>query len=197
MPGLPLADLRIIAIEQFGAGPWATLQLADLGAEVIKIEDPAAGGDVGRVRPALPGRGGLSLLRDPQSQQAERLPRPSASAGTERARSARCQQRCSVLQPAGRPAGEARASLRRPEARQPEARLLLAVGFRHDRAVVRPSGGYDYMMQGLAGWQSLTGDPDGPADEERPFARGSLRRVRRRHRDAGGRQRRPTRRGRL
>jgi crotonobetainyl-CoA:carnitine CoA-transferase CaiB-like acyl-CoA transferase len=34
---LPLAGVRILAVEQFGAGPWATLQLADLGAEVIKI----------------------------------------------------------------------------------------------------------------------------------------------------------------
>jgi crotonobetainyl-CoA:carnitine CoA-transferase CaiB-like acyl-CoA transferase len=48
---LPLADVRILAVEQFGAGPWATLQLADMGAEVIKIEDPASGGDVGRYVP--------------------------------------------------------------------------------------------------------------------------------------------------
>ena len=39
-------------------------------------------------------------------------------------------------------------------------------------------GGYDYMMQGLAGWMSLTGGPDGPADEERALARRPLRRVR-------------------
>jgi crotonobetainyl-CoA:carnitine CoA-transferase CaiB-like acyl-CoA transferase len=48
---LPLADVRVLAIEQYGAGPWGTLQLADLGAEVIKIEDPSSGGDVGRYVP--------------------------------------------------------------------------------------------------------------------------------------------------
>src|ERR1700759_869845 len=48
---LPLADVRVLAIEQFGAGPWATLQLADMGAEVIKIEDPDSAGDVGRYVP--------------------------------------------------------------------------------------------------------------------------------------------------
>src|SRR5205085_2299019 len=48
---LPLSDVRILAVEQFGAGPWATLQLADLGADVIKLEDPAFGGDVGRYVP--------------------------------------------------------------------------------------------------------------------------------------------------
>ena len=47
----PLTGLRIVAIEQFGAGPFGTLLLADLGAEVIKIEDPATGGDVGRSVP--------------------------------------------------------------------------------------------------------------------------------------------------
>src|ERR1700687_5498122 len=46
--GPPLEDLRIVALEQFGAGPWGTMQLADLGADVIKIEDPSVGGDVGR-----------------------------------------------------------------------------------------------------------------------------------------------------
>ena len=44
----PLAGVRIIAVEQFGAGPFATLYLADMGAEVIKIEDPTSGGDIGR-----------------------------------------------------------------------------------------------------------------------------------------------------
>jgi crotonobetainyl-CoA:carnitine CoA-transferase CaiB-like acyl-CoA transferase len=33
----PLEDIRIVAVEQFGAGPFGTLQLADLGAEVIKV----------------------------------------------------------------------------------------------------------------------------------------------------------------
>src|SRR5690349_10248988 len=50
-PLLPLADVRVLAVEQFGAGPWATLQLADMGAEVIKVEDPTVGGDVGRYVP--------------------------------------------------------------------------------------------------------------------------------------------------
>ena len=48
---LPLADVRVIAVEQFGAGPWGTMQLADLGADVIKIEDPSVGGDVARFVP--------------------------------------------------------------------------------------------------------------------------------------------------
>ena len=44
----PLEGIRIIAIEQYGAGPHGTMQLADLGAEVIKVENAGDGGDVGR-----------------------------------------------------------------------------------------------------------------------------------------------------
>ena len=47
----PLADLTVVAVEQYGAGPFGTLQLAGLGAEVIKIEDPSVGGDVSRYVP--------------------------------------------------------------------------------------------------------------------------------------------------
>jgi crotonobetainyl-CoA:carnitine CoA-transferase CaiB-like acyl-CoA transferase len=44
----PLEGLRILAIEQFGAGPYGTTFLADLGAEVIKIENAVSGGDPAR-----------------------------------------------------------------------------------------------------------------------------------------------------
>ena len=44
---LPLRGVRLLAVEQYGAGPYGTLYLAQLGAEVIKIE-PVTGGDVSR-----------------------------------------------------------------------------------------------------------------------------------------------------
>ncbi|MET0190371.1 MAG: CoA transferase, partial [Pseudonocardia sediminis] len=44
----PLEDVRIVSLEQYGAGPFGTMHLAELGAEIVKIEDPSAGGDVGR-----------------------------------------------------------------------------------------------------------------------------------------------------
>ena len=44
-----LQGLRILSVEQYGAGPFGTQYLADLGAEVIKIENRKDGGDVGRM----------------------------------------------------------------------------------------------------------------------------------------------------
>ena len=45
---LPLAGLRVLSVEQYGAGPFCTQHLADIGAEVIKIETPQSGGDYAR-----------------------------------------------------------------------------------------------------------------------------------------------------
>ena len=46
--GLPLEGVSILAVEQYGAGPFGTQFLSDQGAEVIKIESPAMGGDYAR-----------------------------------------------------------------------------------------------------------------------------------------------------
>ena len=45
---LPLAGVRVLAVEQYGAGPFGTQFLADQGAEVIKVENPNTGGDFAR-----------------------------------------------------------------------------------------------------------------------------------------------------
>lgn len=47
----PLEGVRVLSLCQFGAGPFGSMLLADLGAEVIKIEDPTTGGDVARYVP--------------------------------------------------------------------------------------------------------------------------------------------------
>lgn len=158
---LPLADVRIVAVEQYGAGPWGTLQLADLGAEVIKIEDPRSGGDVGRYVPPFQegedslffetfNRGKLSVSLDLRHGDAR-----------------------SVLHDLVRASDAVYSNLRGDlpvklgltyqALRDVNPRIvccsLSGFGMTGPRA---GEGGYDYMMQGLAGWQSLTGEPDGP-----------------------------------
>lgn len=158
---LPLSDIRIIAVEQFGAGPWATLQLADLGAEVIKIEDPRAGGDVGRYVPPYQvgedslffetfnrGKKSISLdLRQPAARVVlENLVRESDAVYSNL-----------------RGDGPRKLGLRYADLKDVNPRLvccsLTAFGTSGPRA---EEGGYDYVMQAMAGWMSLTGGPDAP-----------------------------------
>ena len=135
---LPLADVRVVAIEQFGAGPWGTLQLADLGAEVIKIEDPAVGGDVGRyVPPFQEGEDSLffeTFNRNKKSVSLD-LRHPEARGVFEDL--VRVSRR-RLLEPARRPAGASSGS---PTTQlkdvNPRDRLLLAVRLRDDRPARR------------------------------------------------------------
>ena len=157
----PLSDVRIIAIEQYGAGPWSTLQLADMGAEVIKIEDPASLGDVGRYVPPFQegedsyffetfnrNKKSISLdLRSPRGREVfERVVAASDAV-------------YSNLR------GDQPAKLRLTydDLREINPRIvccsLSGFGMTGPRA---GEAGYDYIMQGMAGWMSLTGDPSGP-----------------------------------
>jgi crotonobetainyl-CoA:carnitine CoA-transferase CaiB-like acyl-CoA transferase len=161
LPVLPLADVRILAVEQFGAGPWGTLQLADLGAEVIKIEDPAAGGDVGRyVPPFQEGEHSLffeTFNRNKKSVSLD-LRHPDSRAVLED-----LVRVSDVVYSNLRGDQPRRLRLTYDELKDVNPRIvccsLSGFGMTGPRA---SEGGYDYMMQGLAGWMSLTGDPDGP-----------------------------------
>jgi crotonobetainyl-CoA:carnitine CoA-transferase CaiB-like acyl-CoA transferase len=157
----PLADVRVLAIEQFGAGPWGTLQLADLGAEVIKIEDPASGGDVGRyVPPFAEGEDSLffeTFNRNKRSVSLD-LRHPDARAVFED-----LVRVSDVVYSNLRGDQPAKLRLTYGDLKGVNPRIvccsLSGFGMTGPRAA---QGGYDYMMQGLAGWMSLTGDPDGP-----------------------------------
>ena len=56
----PLEGIRVVDLSQVVSGPWATMLLADQGAEVIKVE-PCVGGEVLRPLPNF-GRGGINSL---------------------------------------------------------------------------------------------------------------------------------------
>ncbi|MBM4419911.1 MAG: CoA transferase [Chloroflexi bacterium] len=162
----PLSDLRVIAIEQYGAGPFGSQVLADLGAEVIKVEDPSQGGDVGRsVGPyrtdALPGTGSSLFFqgfnRNKRSITLD-LSKPAARAVLhDLARSA------DAVMDNLRGDVPARLGLTYGALASANPRIVCAHLSGYGRDGPRASWpGYDYLMQAETGYFALTGDPDGP-----------------------------------
>lgn len=159
---LPLEGMRVVSVEQYGAGPFGTMFLADLGAEVIKVENPADGGDVSRqVGPYFSDEGeslfyqsfnrnkrSLTLnLKRPESREILHKLVRGADAVFNNLR--------------GDQPG--RLGLTYADLCEVNPRLvcvhLSAYGREGDRSAWP---GYDYLMQAEAGYLSLTGEPDGP-----------------------------------
>ena len=157
----PLEDVRILAVEQYGAGPWGSVHLADLGADVIKIEDPRTNGDVGRYVPPF--------AEDEDSLFFEALNRNKRSlsldlttdAGREVFR--RLVAESDAVYSNLRGDVPARLGLTFDALKDVNPAIvccsLSAFGMTGPRAA---EPGYDYVMQGLTGWMALTGEPDGP-----------------------------------
>ena len=158
---LPLEDMRVVAVEQYGAGPFGSLHLADLGAEVIKIEDPRTGGDVGRyVVPYQEGEDSLFYETFNRNKKSLSLDL-SSPAGRE------------VLHDLVRVSDAVYSNLRGdiPErlgltyaqlaSVNPTVVCCSLTGFgQNGPRHAEPA--YDYILQGIAGWMSLTGEPDEP-----------------------------------
>ena len=166
----PLEDVTIVAIEQYGAGPWGSVHLADLGADVIKIEDPRSRGDVGRyVPPFQEGEDSLffeTFCHNKRSVSLD-LTHPEVAAGL---RGSRARRRRRLQQPARRRAREAAHPLPRPRERQPRGRVLLAHGLRHDRAA-RRGGRLRLHPAGLRGLDVADRRARRAARQDRPLAR--------------------------
>jgi crotonobetainyl-CoA:carnitine CoA-transferase CaiB-like acyl-CoA transferase len=157
----PLDGLRVLAVSQFGAGPFGTTVLADLGAEIIKIEDPGVGGDVARYVPPWTGeadslyfqsfnRGKKSLTLDLRHTDGQRvfhdLVRVSHAVynnvrGDQPRKLGLTYEALGAVNPAV------------------VCCSLSGFGSTGPRAA---DPGYDYLIQGYAGWMSITGEPDGP-----------------------------------
>jgi crotonobetainyl-CoA:carnitine CoA-transferase CaiB-like acyl-CoA transferase len=159
---LPLEGVRIIAVEQYGAGPFGTQHLADLGAEVIKVENPNEGGEIGRhVGPYYFEEGDShffeSFNRNKKSIELD-LKSPQGRADL-----------IALIKTADALYDNLRGDL--PE----KLGLTYEQLSEHNPALVcchlsaygregarKAWPGYDYLMQAEAGYCSLTGEPDGP-----------------------------------
>ena len=157
----PLDGIRILAVEQFGGGPWGTMMLGDLGAEIIKVENPHTEGDIARhVAPLRGDQDSVyfqSFNRNKKSLTLDlRHPRGLEIFHALAAESAGVFNSLRGDLPASLGLDYAGLSPVNPAI---VCCSLSAFG-RNGRRASEP--GYDYLMQGYAGWMSLTGEPDGP-----------------------------------
>ena len=157
----PLDGVRILAVSQFGAGPFGTQMLADLGADIIKIEDPGVGGDSARYVPPFQGeadspyfqsfnRGKRSVslnLRHPDGQAVfHDLVRVSDAVFNN--------ARGDLPDKLG---------LTYAVLREVNARIVCCSLTGYGRTGPRAAEpAFDYLVQGYAGYMAVTGEPDGP-----------------------------------
>jgi crotonobetainyl-CoA:carnitine CoA-transferase CaiB-like acyl-CoA transferase len=157
----PLDGVRILAVSQFGAGPFGTQVLADLGADVIKVEDPGVGGDSARYVPPFQGeadspyfqsfnRGKRSVslnLRHPDGQAVfHDLVRVSDAVFNN--------ARGDLPDKLG---------LTYDALRDTNPRIVCCSLTGYGRTGPRAGEpAFDYLVQGYAGYMSVTGEPDGP-----------------------------------
>jgi formyl-CoA transferase len=159
----PLAGIKVLDLSRVLAGPWCTQLLADLGAEVTKIERPGAGDDTRHWGPPWHGEGDrrvaayfLSCNRGKKSAAID-FSRPE---GAELVR--RLAADADVVVENFKVGGLARFGLDAASLRAVNPRLVYAsiTGFGQDGPYADRAG-YDFIIQGMGGMMSITGLPDG------------------------------------
>lgn len=160
----PLAGIRVLDLSRALAGPYATLMLADAGAEVIKVEQPGAGDDTRGWGPPFIGEGGdresvyfLSVNRSKRSVTLD-LKDPK-----DLARLRALIADADVLVENFRPGVLARLGLAVEDlmVEHPGLVVLSITGFGEGGPDGHRSG-FDQIIQGEAGLMSITGTADGP-----------------------------------
>jgi crotonobetainyl-CoA:carnitine CoA-transferase CaiB-like acyl-CoA transferase len=161
MPPLPLADLRILALTQLGAGPFAMTMLGDLGAEIVKIEDPTCGGDEARRVPPEP-IGGDSLYFQSFNRNTRSL---TLDLRTPSGRDLFRRLAAHADAVYANPRGDlpAKLGLDYASLKDVNPRLVCCTLTGFGRSGPRAADpAYDYLVQGLAGFMHVTGEPGGP-----------------------------------
>ena len=162
----PLTHIRVLDLSRVLAGPWAGQNLADLGAEVIKVERPKVGDDSRAFGPpwvkdkegretrdsayfTSANRGKKSITVNVAKPEGQELIRALARA-------------CDVLIENYKHGDLARYGLGYEDLKSVNPRLVYCsvTGF-GQTGPYRERPGYDFMIQGMGGMMSVTGEPDG------------------------------------
>ena len=164
----PLQGLKVLDLSRVLAGPWCTQLLGDLGAEVIKIERPGMGDDTRHWGPPWHGEGErrvaayfLSANRGKKSAAIDL----STAEGAKLVR--RLAAGSDILVENFRVGGLKKFGLDPDSLRTANPRLIYAsiTGFGQDGPYADRAG-YDYIIQGMGGLMSVTGQPDGSPGAE-------------------------------
>jgi crotonobetainyl-CoA:carnitine CoA-transferase CaiB-like acyl-CoA transferase len=166
MTETPLAGIRVLELARILAGPWAGQLLADLGAEVVKIESPE-GDDTRRWGPPFIeregdrtaayyhacNRGKRSVIADFATEEGKVLVRELAA-------------NSDILIENFKVGGLKKYGLGYESLKAVNPRLIYCsiTGFGQDGPYAARAG-YDFMIQGMAGIMDLTGEPDGPPEK--------------------------------
>jgi formyl-CoA transferase len=154
----PLHGVRVLDLSRVLAGPYCTMVLGDLGADVIKVESPEGDETRGWGPPFVEGESAyyLCVNRNKRSIVVD------FKTGTGRAILQRLVERSDVLVENFRPGTLARFGLdfESSAAINPALIYCSISGFGHT-GPLRDKPGYDFMIQAMGGLMSMTGEPDG------------------------------------
>jgi formyl-CoA transferase len=159
----PLEGIRVLDLSRVLAGPWCTQLLADLGAEVVKVERPGAGDDTRHWGPPWHAHADekvaayfLAANRGKKSAAVD-FAQPEGAALVRR-----MAEQSDVLVENFKVGGLARFGLDAATLRAANPRLIYTsiTGFGQDGPYADRAG-YDYIIQGMGGLMSITGLPDG------------------------------------
>lgn len=157
----PLEGLRILSIEQFAAGPYGSMFLADMGADVIKIENKEMGGDPSRfMGPYFLDSGDSLVFQGWNTNKRSICLDLKAPEGRNAFEQLMTEADAVVNNLRGDQPEKLRIDYGHLKALKPEIVCLhiSAYGRNNSRA---SWPGYDFLMQAEAGLMNLTGDPDG------------------------------------
>lgn len=155
----PLSGIRVLEVANFIAGPFCAAQLADLGADVVKVEDPRRGDNVRQTGPFLEGGESSSFVRFNRNKRSLALDLKSPEG---KAAFRRLAASADVVVENLRPGAMAALGLDYPSLapENPGLVYLAASAWGRD-GPLSSLPGLDIIVQGMAGLMSITGEEGG------------------------------------
>jgi len=159
IPG-PLAGLRVLDFSRVIAGPFCTMQLADLGAEIIKIEHPVTGDDTRAWKPPEAGGESYFYLALNRSKRGVALDIASPEG---RAIARALAAKCDVVIENFRPGVMKKLGLDYDSLRAENPGLIYcAISAYGQSGPMADRPGFDPVLQAELGWMALNGEPGAP-----------------------------------